>query len=206
MIASVGPDLAAAGERIRRLNHDGLAGLIYGPGFPVGASPILAGLGPTIVLGLPAAGLPGVFHADEQGGQLRPVGVRRSERKRGQVAGELVLSILAGVPPCDQPVPLVTDPKPQSVTPEMAIPVTHPSVPVTPVAEPKPVIQIPATPEVTLAPPLSIPEPVAPELVLEPAVVEEPEVAPIQAEAAEPPGESPAVEDKAGDVGPPQTP
>ena len=106
VVATVGANPSSARERVQRLNHDGLAGLIYGPGFSAGGSPIIAGLGPTIILGLPTAGLPGVYHDDEQGDQTRPAGMRRSERKRGQVAGELILSILAGAPPGNRRVPL----------------------------------------------------------------------------------------------------
>ena len=105
-VASIGTDPAAARERIRCLNHDGLAGLIYGPGLPVGSQPILAGLGPTIVLGLPVAGLPAVFHEDEEVGPSQPASAKRSERRRGQVAGELLLAMLAGAAPANRRVPL----------------------------------------------------------------------------------------------------
>jgi hypothetical protein len=106
VVATVGANHSSARERIRRLNHDGLAGLIYGPGFPIGESPVLAGLGPTLILGLPAAGLPGVFHDDEPVGQIRPAGMQRSERRRGQAAGEQLLSMLTGAPPGNRRVPL----------------------------------------------------------------------------------------------------
>jgi hypothetical protein len=106
VVATVSTNPAFARERIQRLNHDGLAGLIYGPGFPVGVTPVLAGLGPTLILGLPAAGLPGVFHDDEPVGQIRPAGMQRSERRRGQAAGEQLLSMLTGAPPGNRRVPL----------------------------------------------------------------------------------------------------
>jgi hypothetical protein len=112
VVISTGPNLSAAHDRIRRLNHDGLAGLIYGPGFPIGSSPITAGLGPTIILGLPAAGLPGIYHDDEQNGRIRPTGMRRSERTRGQIAGTLLLSLSAGAPPVSQCVALIPLPSP----------------------------------------------------------------------------------------------
>ena len=146
VVVSGGTDPVTTGERIRRLNHDGLAGLIYGPGFPVGAAPLLAGLGPTMILGLPVGGLPGVYHEDEAGGQPSPVGTRRSERKRGQAAGELLLALLAGSPPGNRIIPLDHSAGEAALGP--AIPVIAPPAVVAPLPIPvAPVIATVPSPE-----------------------------------------------------------
>jgi hypothetical protein len=151
VVVSGGTDPVTMGERIRRLNHDGLAGLIYGPGFPVGASPLLAGLGPTMILGLPVGGLPGVYHEDEAGGQPSPVGTRRSERKRGQAAGELLLALLAGSPPGNRIIPLDHSAGEAALGP--AIPVIAPPAVVAPLPIPvAPVIATVPSPETQSTP------------------------------------------------------
>jgi hypothetical protein len=158
VVVSGGTDPVTMGERIRRLNHDGLAGLIYGPGFPVGAAPLLAGLGPTMILGLPVGGLPGVYHEDEAGGQPSPVGTRRSERKRGQAASELLLALLAGSPAGNREIPLehrageaVPIPSISVIVPPAVV---SPLPPVTPQPVPTPVT-VPVM--VPVAAPLPIP-------------------------------------------------
>ncbi len=150
VVVSGGTDPVTTGERIRRLNHDGLAGLIYGSGFPVGASPLLAGLGPTMILGLPVGALPGVYHEDEAGGQPSPAGTRRSERKRGQAAGELLLALLAGSSPGNRIIPLDHSAGEAALGP--AIPVIAPPAVVAPLP---PVTPPPGVPPVTV--PLATP-------------------------------------------------
>ncbi len=218
VVSSVSFDPATVRERIQRLNHDGLAGLIYGPGIPVGPAPILAGLGPTIILGLPAAGLPGVFHDDEPGGQPLSTGSRRSERKRGQAAGELLLALLAGAPPSNRSVPLdvpVSAGIASSAQP-IAVPVSAPEpqpVPQPTVAKPgpPPTITVPENPRVTEIPVAQAviePEPVpwqqeeetpavGPALVVDPPAPEpaaaEPEPEPIPSAPVPEPDQPPVV-------------
>ncbi|MEI6787289.1 MAG: LacI family DNA-binding transcriptional regulator [bacterium] len=146
VVVSGGTDPVTTGERIRRLNHDGLAGLIYGSGFPVGAAPLLAGLGPTMILGLPVGALPGVYHEDEAGGQPSPVGTRRSERQRGQAAGELLLALLAGSPPGNRIIPL--DHSAGEAAPGPAILVIAPPA----VVAPLPPVTIPVAPVIVTVP------------------------------------------------------
>lgn len=204
VVVSGGSDPAIAGERIRRLNHDGLAGLIYGPGFPVGAAPLLAGLGPTMILGLPVGGLPGVYHEDEATGQPSPAGTKRSERKQGQVAGELLLALLAGAPsgnriiPLDRPavvavpapgVPLKVPPAVVAPPPPVASPVAAPiPIPVAPVI-------VTASPPETQPAPIIIESPVVTGVSPVPAAEEALDAASITAVPAAPaPIEEPVLE------------
>ncbi len=184
VVVSGGTDPVTTGERIRRLNHDGLAGLIYGPGFSVGASPLLAGLGPTMILGLPVGGLPGVYQEDEAGGQPSLVGTRRSERQRGQAAGELLLALLAGSPPGNRIIPL--DHSAGQAVPGPAIPVIAPPAVVAPL---QPVTPPPVVPPVTVPVAAPLPNPAAPVIATVPSPETQP--APIIIESSVVTGVSP---------------
>ncbi len=228
VVASVSSDSAATRIVSGRLNHDGLAGLIYGPGMLIGPSPILAGLGPTILLGLPTGGLPAVFHDDEPVGKnpASPAVARRSERKRGKMAGELLLAILAGAPPSNRCVPLeLVVPLPQpAVSAPGSIPLPPkptqpqtPAIPVSPPVSPVPVVT-PIPPPVIAASvsaptvPVSPPPPIiAPQATPEP-VFEEPRPEPrpeeteTPADTERPPDQMPEREPQTPVSAPPVTP